>query len=116
MSPPEPRLEGLSGSFLSRFVLSFFFYAPCACLSARASFRSLFFITQILYDNLLNPILNIGNPRADERIKYGKSRTLTFTAVSSVQVSFLASLLAPYDWQSTSNLYVASCQQGGLLS
>ncbi|CAN0449064.1 unnamed protein product [Laminaria digitata] len=25
---------------------------------------------QILYDNLLNPILNIGNPRADERIKY----------------------------------------------
>lgn len=27
---------------------------------------------QILYDNLLNPILNIGNPRADERIKYGE--------------------------------------------
>ncbi|CAM9572596.1 unnamed protein product [Scytosiphon promiscuus] len=25
---------------------------------------------QILYDNLLNPVLNIGNPRADERIKY----------------------------------------------
>lgn len=27
---------------------------------------------QILYDNLLNPVLNIGNPRADERIKYGE--------------------------------------------
>lgn len=54
LHPSPPRTNPTSFSFFSSMCL-----ACCRRL-------------QILYDNLLNPVLNIGNPRADERIKYGK--------------------------------------------